>query len=172
MTPAQMGCQFLTQKQRLEAERAGASVTHPGPELPAEEWSDGGQESSSAAESQITTDPDPFGVFWKYPPTCISSHNPKDTDPFPDTSTRHGSVGSGPPATESISSDLNAQNDDSDPLSTTNPTIDLLLGWWFTEGSSEGIRSLSSLVDCLTHPLFDVSKLRGFNPVSTLCRFE
>lgn len=68
---------------------------------------------------------------------------------------------------------MNSTRDESDPLTTsTNPTRDLLLGWWSTEGSSDGMQSLNSLVNCLSHPLFDVSKLRDFNPASALRQFE
>lgn len=175
--PAQMGHRFLTQKQRLDAVRMGASAAlpelEPMPEPPAEEWSDGGQASSDAVASQITTDPDSFGVFRRYSSTSISSHNPKDADPFSDiSSVQPGSVTSQP--AQSIGSDLAAQSDDkSEPLYTsTNPTRDLLLGWWFTEGSSNGIKSLGSLVSCLTSPQFDVSRLQGFNPVTALRQFE
>ena len=176
-----MGRQFLTQKQRLEAARvrADAAQPEPGPgsEPPAEEQSDeDGQANSDATPSQITTDPDLFGVFRRYSSASISSHNPKDTDPFSDIpSAQSNSVASRSVTTESIGSDLlaPAARDESDPLSTsTNPTRDLLLGWWTTEGSSEGVGSLSSLVKCLTHPLFDISKLQDFNPVSALRQFE
>jgi len=170
-----MGHPFLTQKQRLETARARASATQPALEPSTEEWSDG-QGDPDATESQITTDSNLFGVFRKYPSTSVSSHNPKDTDPFSDIpSPQPGSADSRSVTAESIGSDLatSSTRNESDPLSTsTNPTRDLLLGWWATDGSSEGIGSLSSLVNCLTHPLFNVSELQDFNPVSALRQFE
>ena len=166
-TPAHMGRPFLTQKQRLEAAR---SAVEPEPELQPEPPV---EELSNPAPSQITTEPNSFGVFRRYP--SISSHNPKDADPFSDIpSALPGLATSCSTATESIGSDLmNSTRDESDPLTTsTNPTRDLLLGWWSTEGSSDGMQSLNSLVNCLSHPLFDVSKLRDFNPASALRQFE
>lgn len=178
-TPAQMGHPFLTQKQRSEAARARAGVAEPAPEPmlepPAEEWPDG-QADPDAAANQIITDLNSFGVFRKYLSAYISSHNPEDTDPFSDIpSAQPSSVASRSATTESIGSNLGASSgqNESDPLSTsTNPTRDLLLGWWSTEGSREGIGSLGSLVNCLTHPRFDVSDLQDFNPVSALRQFE
>ena len=178
MTPTQMGRQFLTQKQRLEAARAGVSTAQPEPEPvpspPTEERSDDGREGSGTSKGQIITDTDSFGVFRTYTSTSVSSHNPKDVNPFSDILPAHpGSVASRPTTNKSIGSDLAAQTVESDPLSaSTNPTVDLLLSWWVTEGSSEGIRSLTSLIDCLNHPLFDISKLQGFDPVSALRDFE
>jgi hypothetical protein len=179
-TPTQTGHPFLTQKERLEAARARTGVAQPAlepePEPPVGERSDGSnQESSDPAASEITTDPNPFGVFRKYPSASISSHNPKDTNPFSDIpSTQPGPAASCSVTTESIGSDLRlATQDESDPLSTsTHPSRDLLLAWWFTEGSKEGMGGLKSLVNCLTHPLFNVSELQDFNPVSALRQFE
>jgi hypothetical protein len=176
-TPAQMGHPFLTQKERLEVARARAGVAQPAPESepepPVGEWSDGGnQAGSDAAANQITTDLNSFGVFRKYPSASVSSHNPKDANPFSDIQPGPAASCS---ATEPIGSDLevSATRDESDPLSTsTNPSRDLLLGWWATEGFREGIGGLSSLVDCLTHPRFNISELQNFNPVSALRQFE
>jgi len=167
-----MGRPFLTQKQRLEAARARANAAQPEPEPEpepsVEEWSD-------PAASQIVTDPNSFGVFRKYSPFSVSSHNPKDVDPFSDIpSARPGSVASREATAEPIGSDLaTSTRNEPDPLSTlTNPTRDLLLGWWFTEGSRQGIGSLISLIKCLTHPLFKISELVNFNPVSALRQFK
>jgi len=172
-TPAHMGRPFLTQKQRLEVARARASAAQPEPEpepeLPVEEPSD-------PAASQIITDPNSFGVFRKYSPFSVSSHNPKDTNPFSDIpSPQPGSVASHEATTEPIGSDLatSSAHNEPGPLSaSTNPTRDLLLGWWFTEGSREGIGGLISLIKCLTHPLFKISELINFNPLSAVRQFE
>ena len=104
MTPAHMGHPFLTQKQRLEASRARVSAAQPEPEPEPEPPV---EEQSDLVASQITTEPNSFGVFWKYSSFSISSHNPKDTDPFSDIPfAQHGSAASRSATTESISSDL------------------------------------------------------------------
>jgi hypothetical protein len=82
-TPTYMGHPFISQKQRSDVAKARASAAQPEPEPepepepPVEEWSD-------PATSQITTEPNSFGVFRKYSSLSASSHNPKDTDPFSD----------------------------------------------------------------------------------------
>ena len=168
-----MGRPFLTQKQRLEVARARVSAAQPEPEPEPEPPV---EEQSDLVASQITTKPNLFGVFQKYSSFSISSHNPKDTDPFSDIPfAQHGSAASRSATTKSIGSDLAnplTQNG-SDPLATSiNPTRDLLLGWWSTKGPSDGIGSLGTLVNCLTHPLFNISELQNFNPASTLHQFE
>jgi hypothetical protein len=169
-TPAHMGHPFLTQKQRLEAARARASAAQPEPEPLMPEPEPPVDELTDPTASQITTEPDSFGVFRKYSSVSLSSHNPNDADPFSDIPSIQPTSRSA--TTESIGSDL-ADSSTRDPISTsTNPTRDLLLGWWSTEGSSDGIGSLGSLVNCLTHPLFDISELQDFNPTSALRQFE
>ena len=176
-TPTQMGRPFLTKKRQLEAMRARVATAQPEPELESAtgEWSDeDDQAGSEATQGHITTEPNSFGVFRKYL-SASTSHNPSDANPFSDIpSARSRPAAPHPTTAEPIGSDLAASTDDKpDPLSSsTNPTRDLLLGWWSTEGSSEGIRSLTSLVDCIKHPLFDASQLQDFNPASALRQFE
>ena len=160
-----MGRPFLTQKQRLEVAKAGASVAEPEPEPPVEEW-------SNPAATQIITEPNSFRVFRKYSGSS-ASHNPEDDDPVSDIPSAQPISRSA--AADSIGSDLadSSTRNEPDPLSTsTNPSSDLLIGWWATKGSNNGVASLISLFNAVTHPRFNSSELRGFNPVSALRRFE
>ena len=113
--PTQLG-QFLTKKQQLEAAKARADAVQPehNSNLPLDEGS--GKENNPVTR-QITTDPDPFGIFRKY--SSLSSHNPDDVDPFTDISPVP--PGSQPPATTSIGSNLTTSCDDFDPLSPPSP---------------------------------------------------
>lgn len=123
------------------------------------------------APQQVTTSPDPFGIFQKY--TLIPSHNPDNTDPFSNISTSSSAA----PQTSSarrIGSDLNVSSvvNDSNPLvSSKNPTDDLLLGWW-SKGSCDGVASLNRLVKCLKSPYFDLSQLKDFNATNAVHQFE
>lgn len=166
--PTQLG-RFLTKKQRLEAAIARADAAQPehGPDPPPDE---GSGEENDLITQQITTDPDPFGIFRKY--LSLSSHNPDDVDPFADISPVP--PGSQPLATASIGSNLttSSMRSDSDPLTNSgNPTVDLLLSW-YSEGYADGATSLDRLVDRIRNPHFDISQLEGFTAVNALRQFE
>ena len=167
--PSQLTRQFLTKKQRLEAAKERAAALQPEGDLEPPPGECSNEESGTDPEvpQQITTTPDDFGIFRKY--SSIPSHNPDDADPFDD-------IPSAPPRTApaTIGSDLNVSSarPDSSPLAESkNPTEDLLLGWW-SEGSCDGIASLDRLVKCLTNQYFDPSRLKDFNAVSAVRRFE
>ena len=172
MTPTQIGRPFLTQKWQLEVMRVRAATAQPEPESESAtgEWFDeDNQAGSEAAQGHTTTEPNSFRVFQKYL-SAFTSHNPSDADPFSDIPPAcPRPAASHPTAAEPIGSDLAAStNDKPDPLSSsTNPTHNLLLGWWSTKGSSKGIRSLTSLVDCIKHPLFNALQLQDFNLASS-----
>ena len=168
--PTQIG-RFLTKKQRLEAMKARADAAQPenDPELPSDEGSGAGDPTC-----QITTSPDTFGVFRKY--SSLPSHNPGAVDPFSDLPCAPSSMARRPqlPVTDLIGSGLTTPSagSSSDPLANSeNPTVDLLLSW-YSEGSSDGATNLNHLVNCLRDPRFDISKLKDFNAVSALRRFE
>ena len=163
----------MTKKQRLEAAKARADAAqpehNPGPS------SEGSGEGGPPATHQISTDPDPFGVFCKYY-SSLPSHNPDDIDPFSDLPPTLSGMGpsSQPPTANSIGSGLTVSSvkGDSDPLTNSqNPTINLLLSW-YSKGSTDRATSLNHLVNCLRDPCFDISQLKDFNAVSTLCQFE
>ena len=174
--PSQLSRQFLTKKQQLEAAkaRADAAQLERDSEPLQNKGFDGDNDDNDGSEDapqQVTTSPDPFGVFRKY--TSIPSHNPDNTDPFSDISTSSSAA----PQTSSarrIGSDLNVSSvgNDSNPLaSSKNPTEDLLLGWW-SEGSCDGVASLDRLVKCLKSPYFNLSQLKDFNATNAVHQFE
>ena len=170
--PTQVG-RYMTKKQWLEAAKARADAAQPehDPGLSSEGSGKGGP----PATHQISTDPDPFGVFHKYY-LSLPSHNPDDINPFSDLPPTLSSMGpsSQPLTANSIGSGLTVSSvkGDSDPLTNSqSPTINLLLSW-YSKGSTDGATSLDHLVNCLRDPHFDISQLKDFNAVSTLCQFE
>ena len=172
--PSQMRRQYLTKKQRLEAAKAREAMAEtehdPGP-VPVDRSFDEEDGTALEVSQEITTDPDPFGVFRKYP--SIPSHNPDDADPFEDipfssTSPRRSLL------TERIGSNLHTTEatHKSNPLATSdNPTEDLLLGWWVSD-PHDGIKNLNQLVDCLRSPYFDKSELKAFDATKAMRRFN
>jgi hypothetical protein len=172
--PSQMRRQYLTKKQQLEAAKARTATvqTEHDPEPTLLDDGFGGEDSMvSEVSQQITTDPDPFGVFRKY--SLIPSHNPDDIDPFEDIA-----PSSTPPRqvllTEKIGSNLqiSSPTHETNPLADSeNPTEDLLLSWW-SRGSHDGAESLNQLVKCLTSRYFDQSQLKGFNLRKAMRRFN
>lgn len=170
--PTQVGS-YLTKKQRLEAARARADAAQP--EHDSDLLSDEApSEGDVAVAHQITTSPDAFGVFCKY--SSLSSHNPKDIDPFSDIPSVPSGMASTsqPSAAEPMGSDITVSSarHDLDPLANSeNPTVDLLLSW-YSEGSTDGATNLDHLVSCLQDPRFDISQLEGFHAVSALRQFE
>lgn len=143
------------------------------PELPRNEGFDEDNDNNTGLEArhQITTSPDPFGVFRKY--ASLPSHNPDNTDPFSDIPSLPGTT-SQIASTGGVGSNLNVPSTrrDSDPLANSkNPTEDLLLGWW-SEGNRDGIECLNRLAQCVGSSYFKPSELKDFDAVTAIRRFE
>ena len=167
--PSQLNRQLLAKKQQQEAENTRAATLQLESDLEplAGERSNNDVSMDLDVPQQITTTADPFGVFRKY--SSIPSHNPDDANPFDDMSS--ASPGMFPAR---IGSNLNASSIGHNPnplADSNNPSEDLLLSWW-SEGSCDSVASLDRLAKRLTSPYFDPSRLKDFNAVGAIRRFE